>query len=164
MVLSKFDYFQLKPTVNVALQSLHILHRFPGFTYRRERGAGVWRGSLQPSQLSQQYRVAVIYKLHTCPIVKVIAPMLSPKAPHLWGDGTLCLFYPKEIPWRPDMLIAKTILPWAALWLYYYELWLDTEKWLGPSSHASDQHLRGGHAVPDVVRKGNEQNCEKTNG
>jgi len=46
------------------------------------------------------------------------------------------------------MLIATTILPWTALWLYYYELWLDTGKWLGPSSHSADRHLQGGYANP----------------
>lgn len=154
MGLTKFEYCQLRPTVNLAIQSLHILHRFPGFTYRRERGAGVWRGTLQPRSLSQKYRVAISYKLHCYPTVRIITPTLPPKAPHRWSDGTLCLFYPKENPWRQDMLIATTILPWTALWLYYYELWLDTGKWLGPSSHASDRHLQGGYANPD--EDGNE--------
>lgn len=154
MGLSKFEYSQLKPTVNLALQNLHILHRFPGFTYRRERGVGVWRGTLQPRPLSQKYRVAVRYKLSSYPTVKVISPALAPKAPHRWGDGTLCLFYPKESPWRRDMLIATTIIPWTALWLYYYELWLDIGKWLGPSSHASDRNLQGGCANTD---KNNEK-------
>ncbi len=148
MGLSQFEYSQLRPTVNLALQSLHILHRFPSFSYRRERGAAVWRGTLQPRLFSQKYRVAVRYKLSSYPTVKVISPTLSPKAPHLWSDRTLCLYYPKENPWRRDMLIATTIIPWTALWIYYYELWLDTGKWLGPSSHASDRNLKGGCTNP----------------
>lgn len=47
------------------------------------------------------------------------------------------------------MLIAKTILPWTALWLYYYELWLDTGKWLGPSSHTADPNLLNGNSLSD---------------
>lgn len=143
MGLSKFEYSQLQPIVNPALQSFHILHRFPGFTYRRERGVAVWRGTLQPRPFSQKYRVAVYYKLSSFPTVRVICPALVPKAPHLWKDGTLCLYYPQEKQWRRDMLIATTIIPWTALWLYYYELWLDTGKWLGPSSHAFDSKLQG---------------------
>jgi hypothetical protein len=149
MGLNQFEYSQLKLTVNLALQSLHILHRFPTFAYSRERGVGVWRGTLQPRPLSPKYRVAVSYRLDSYPTVKVITPALLPKAPHLWSNGTLCLFYPKESPWQRDMLIATTILPWTALWLYYYELWLDTGKWLGPSSHASDRHLQGRLANPN---------------
>ena len=34
-----------------------------------------------------------------------------------------------------DQLIANTIIPWTGSWLFFYELWLDTGKWLGPSSH-----------------------------
>jgi hypothetical protein len=143
MGLSKFEYSQLQPIVNPALQSLHILHRFPSFIYRRERGGAVWRGTLQPFPFSQKYRVAVYYKLSSLPTVRVLCPALVPKAPHLWKDGTLCLYYPQEKQWRRDMLIATTIIPWTALWLYYYELWLDTGKWLGPSSHASDSKLQG---------------------
>ncbi len=41
----------------------------------------------------------------------------------------ICLFLPGE--WRKDMLIANTIIPWAIEWLYFYELWRITGKWLG---------------------------------
>lgn len=142
MGLSKAEYHQLKFTVNLGLQNLHVQHRFPGFVYRRECGAAAWRGTLQPRQFSQRYRVLVRYKLSSYPTVKIVSPALAAKAPHLWKDGSLCLYYPKEKPWQKDMLIAKTIIPWTALWLYYYELWLDTGKWLGPSSHARDLNLQ----------------------
>ena len=42
-------------------------------------------------------------------------------------------------------MIADTILPWAALWLVFYELWCDTGRWLGPSSH--DQRPKEEHAA-----------------
>jgi hypothetical protein len=29
------------------------------------------------------------------------------------------------------MMIATTIIPWLALWLYYYEVWLATGHWEG---------------------------------
>ena len=29
-------------------------------------------------------------------------------------------------------LIARYIVPWAAAWLYFYEVWLDLGVWLGP--------------------------------
>lgn len=31
-------------------------------------------------------------------------------------------------------MIAETIVPWTALWLLYYELWLETDEWLGPEA------------------------------
>ncbi len=62
--------------------------------------------------------------------------------PHLYADGSLCLYWPKEWRWSRKAIIAETILPWAANWLLYYELWLDTGEWLGPSSH--DPHKEPG--------------------
>jgi hypothetical protein len=67
--------------------------------------------------------------------VRVIRPQVQPDAPHRYPDGSLCLYWFKDWRWGPKSLIHETILPWAALWLFYYELWLDTGKWLGPSSH-----------------------------
>lgn len=69
------------------------------------------------------------------PIVRVLSPALAPDAPHVYRGGELCLYWPKEWRWYGDELIAETIVPWTASWLFYYELWLDTGKWLGPSSH-----------------------------
>lgn len=36
--------------------------------------------------------------------------------------------------WTERACLANTIMPWAAMWLYYYEIWLVTDAWLGPSS------------------------------
>jgi hypothetical protein len=32
------------------------------------------------------------------------------------------------------MYISETIVPWAALWLAFYEIWLDTDHWYGPEA------------------------------
>jgi hypothetical protein len=122
---------------NVPLQQMHMAHRFPAFTRRTMPGATEWRGTLQPRDTSPAYKVAVKVR-HTVdavPQVRVLRPALAPNAPHLYGDGTLCLYWPEEWHWRHDALIAETILPWAVLWLFHYELWLDCGEWLGPSSH-----------------------------
>ena len=33
------------------------------------------------------------------------------------------------------MLLADTIVPWAAEWLMHYELWLVTGEWTGGGDH-----------------------------
>ena len=43
----------------------------------------------------------------------------------------ICLYYPKYKEWTKDMYISDTIIPWAIEWLYYYEYWRLTGKWLG---------------------------------
>ncbi len=123
------------PMVTMALQNLHVAHRFPGFSYLRAGAEVIWQGSLQPREVSPAYLVEVRYRLGRCPSVRVLQPALTPGAPHLYAGGTLCLYWPNEWAWRSHELVAETIIPWAALWLYYYELWLDTGEWLGPSSH-----------------------------
>ena len=33
--------------------------------------------------------------------------------------------------WRPDQKISEFIIPWIAVWLYFYEVWHITGEWLG---------------------------------
>jgi hypothetical protein len=133
------------PVVSLAHQNVEIRRRFPGFTNRGVPGRAHWVGALQPTELSSRFEVRIRYRLGDVPRVFVI-PQITMGAPHVyWAqDGRLCLYYPKDGGWRRDMIIAETIIPWTALWLRYYELWLDTGKWLGPSPH--------GDAVKDRER------------
>lgn len=121
--------------INLALQDVHVQRRFSTFSCRIKRGCATWRGHLQPRAVSPIYQIEIQYKQKQIPKVKVISPELVPNAPHLYADKSLCLYWPKEWRWRQDRLIAEIIIPWAASWLYFYELWLDTGKWLGTSSH-----------------------------
>lgn len=118
----------------MALQTFHIAHRWP--TFKRSGGAraSVWRGQLQPSPAAPRYTVLLSYTLGHTPTVRVEKPKLKPDAPHLYRGGNLCLYYPGDWLWHSGRIIADTILPWAASWLYFYELWLDTGEWLGPSA------------------------------
>ena len=121
--------------MTAGVQNLRIRQLFPAFSFVWRNAVGVWRGYLQPSETSPAYRVEVRYQQGGLPTVRVLQPTLIKGAPHLYREGHLCLYWPKEWHWRGDTLIAETILPWTAQWLLYYELWLDTGRWLGPSSH-----------------------------
>ena len=112
------------------IQILHLKQRFPQFKYK---GKGVWFGTLQPMPHSQIYKIKIVDKVGAFPRVYVKEPKLAKGAPHLYSDGSLCLFYPKDFSWNKKSLIAETIVPWTALWLYYYELWLKTGIWYGNS-------------------------------
>lgn len=124
--------------LNIAIQDAGVAARFPAFRFWREGATGVWRGTLQPQALSPAYTVEVRYNpgVRRGPSVKVLSPPIAKGAPHLYQGGRLCLFWPRERSWRPEDLIAETVLPWTALWLLNYELWLDTGEWLSTSSHA----------------------------
>jgi hypothetical protein len=76
------------------------------------------------------------YRLGKPPSVRVIDPDLSEvtegkKVPHLFspGEQTLCLHY--HGVWKPNMILAETIVPWAILWTEYFEWWLVTGDWAG---------------------------------
>jgi hypothetical protein len=135
MAKGNFGFHKSARILNLSVQGLHIQNRFPNFACRIQNGLGIWRGYLQPRLASPNYLIEVQYQLNEIPKVWVLSPSLHPDAVHLYADKTLCLYWPKEWDWKGDQIIAETILPWTGSWLYYYELWLDTGKWLGPSSH-----------------------------
>ena len=108
---------------------------FPGFTWRMVRGEGVeWTGELQPTPESRRYKIRLLHEPERPPRVWVLSPPLRPDSVHRYRDQSLCLYWPKQWRWSASESLAATIIPWAALWLYFYELWLVTGEWLGPSS------------------------------
>ncbi len=115
----------------VARMRLH----FPAFTYRLEthqkKHIPTWRGTLQPTDVSPNYQVQIQYRYLKMPRVWVLSPMLPSDAPHRYSDGSLCLYYPGDGSWTPALPIAQTFVPWTALWLAYYEIWLRTGRWYG---------------------------------
>lgn len=114
---------------------------FPNFDYQRTGNKPTWNGTLQPFPTSPPYGVRITYSMPTAPSVSIVFPELRADAPHLYPDGSLCLYYPLDFSWTPDKLIACTIVPWTALWLAFYELWLETGQWHGPEApHEGRKH------------------------
>jgi hypothetical protein len=108
--------------------------KFSQFKFSWENGTGIWRGTLQPTPISPVYHILIKYNINREPKVCVLSPELKANAPHRYKDKSLCLYWYKEWSWFPDQDISKTIVPWAALWLYYYEIWLDTNEWLAEAA------------------------------
>lgn len=96
----------------------------------------VAEGDVQPTPLSVTYRVRIEYRACVPPKVTVLSPPLvrrpsGEKIPHMFDQERLCLYLPGSGQWSGEMLLAKVIVPWIALWLYYYEVWHATGEWLG---------------------------------
>jgi len=107
-----------------------------------------WVGSIQPTDMSSIYIVQIRYLLSLRPKVFVRDPPLcrrkeTEKIPHLFPDNDLCLYQPRYGEWLATMFIADTIVPWAALWLYYYEVWHATGEWFGGGEHPRARKRRG---------------------
>lgn len=124
-----------QPRENPLHQRAEMARLFPGFSAAITRGGGlVWRGTLQPTSDSPEYLLRILHEPNHSPRTFVVHPKLPQGAPHTYRDGSLCLYWPNQWRWGPRESLAATIVPWAALWLYYYEAWLAIGEWLGPSS------------------------------
>jgi len=104
-----------------------------------------WVGRVRPSETMGEYKISVSLALNgrfvPRPRVFVLDPSLQTlggrPCDHLYpDDGGLCLYFPPAGEWGPHMALAKTTVPWASRWLYFYELWLATGGiWLGGGIH-----------------------------
>jgi hypothetical protein len=113
---------------------------YPGFKPDWHCGEVIWTGVVQPHELAQRYLIRVKYRIGEAPVVDVLDPALerrdmSKPVPHLYDDEHLCLYWPTAFEWDASKLIAKTIIPWATLWLHHYEYWRVTGEWLGGGQH-----------------------------
>jgi len=129
-------HYPPRPRERPILQVVKVRRAFPQFRWHRTHRNGVqWSGTLQPTPDSPLYVIRLVHEPPRSPKVWVVSPGLHPDAPHRYpADGTLCLYWPREWSWDPRHSLADTIIPWAALWLYYYEIWLVTGDWVGPCS------------------------------
>ena len=139
--------------VITAIQQYNILrHEFPESSGSVRCGTMTWFGEFMPSALSDTYRLKITYTTGKPPKVYIVSPKPLPLAegakrlPHTYsysnGKQQLCLFLPKAGEWNSSMFIATTIVHWAVQWMYYYEIWVTTGKWMG-----------GGHGNWDAEKK-----------
>jgi hypothetical protein len=113
-----------------------------------------WRCLLSPTPLSRAYAIRIEYRLDRSPEVIVESPDLrlvaaGRRIPHVYSEDpmSLCLYRPKHGQWAPYMLLDRTVVPWAVIWLFYFEEWLRTGEWRGGGEHPdgsidrNDDHL-----------------------
>lgn len=115
----------------------------------------MWEGFVRPTPMSEAYRIRIRYSDHSMPKIFVLAPDLDARrperVPHRYADGSLCLHRPEQ--WSPGDSIASTIVPWISLWLYYFEIWVITGKWLGGGDHPEPEPTTDSHdrALPNPI-------------
>jgi hypothetical protein len=121
--------------ISIREQAMFIRIRLPGFKTRFEGPTLVATGTVQPCELCATYWIKLEYRVGRRPKVQVESPELhgrdGERIPHMYGQKHLCLYLPGAGYWSEDKELAKTIIPWASLWLYYYELWHATGEWMG---------------------------------
>lgn len=100
-------------------------------------------GYLQPTPASNRYRIRIEAYRSTKlpPRVYVESPRLAKRdgeaPPHLYSQrrAQLCLWRPGKGELLPRMWLVDSVLLWASLWLFFYEIWLATGDWLGGGEH-----------------------------
>lgn len=110
-------------------------------------GRLTWRYRVAPTPLSRDYGVRIVFRQGDTPDVFVDDPDLTAlsegrRLPHVYEQmpTRLCLYLPRAQEWRDFMRIDQTIVPWTALWLFYFEEWLTSNDWKGGGEHP----IRGG--------------------
>jgi hypothetical protein len=109
---------------------------FPGFTARVRGPLLIAEGTVQPTEISDNYRVRIEFEAACPPKVWVISPALccregADRIPHMYDQKRLCLYMPGSGEWIGNMSLGHTLIPWISVWLFYYELWHGTGEWLG---------------------------------
>jgi hypothetical protein len=115
-------------------------------------GRFTWRYSAMPSPLSRDYDIRIEFRQGGRPQIFVDGPDLhllagGRRIPHLYQQRPpkLCLYLPKTYEWQSWMRLDQTVVPWATLWLFYFEEWLASDEWKGGGMHpeGDDDHDRG---------------------
>jgi hypothetical protein len=113
-----------------------------------ELGPGMldWRFAVTPSPLSRTYQARLVYIEGQPPYLFIDEPDLvliadGKSLPHVYSQKPvrLCLYLPGADEFLPWMRLDTTVVPWTALWLYYFEEWLATGEWHGEGTHPSEQ-------------------------
>lgn len=119
---------------HIQIQSMKC--HYPKFSHKELKGGNVlFTGDLIIKPELPIYTITVEYRKSLTPLVKVISPVLVDNPPHFYKkDQALCLYHPKQFHWNSNYLISKYIITWAAVWIYFYEVWLQEKKWYGPEA------------------------------
>lgn len=117
------------------MQKLLIEKHFPLFRCRFANRRLICMGNITPTEGCATYSIEIRYLCGGIPEVRIISPRIQwNKDIHMYRNGTLCLYYPPESPWKPTSNLHQTIIPWAAEWLVFYELFLLKGLWLGKAA------------------------------
>ncbi len=128
--------------MTVAQQFLLLQRDFPDGEGTLRNGRLIWRQRLRPTPVSREYRLRLAYTLRASPGVTVEEPCLSELAqgrliPHLYEQkaARLCLYQPAYREWTRKESLGHTVVPWASLWLFFFEDWFISGEWRGGGEH-----------------------------
>lgn len=112
----------------------HLLEKhFPFVKVKLNREVLECSGRCQPSEHSLVYTYKITYSPGRPPKVTVVSPLITyDESIHMYSDGSLCLYYPKDYSWTATSHLYDTIVPWTHEWFLFYELYQLTGEWKHP--------------------------------
>ena len=108
-----------------------------------------WSFQVAPTPFSRSYGARIDYRHGASPHVYIDDPDLAVLAdgrrlPHVYEQSPtrLCLYLPGSGQWADWMRLDQTVVPWAILWLLYFEQWLVSDQWMGGGQHPVEGPVR----------------------
>jgi hypothetical protein len=129
------SYNQKIHSLNIGIQKSLLLNEYSQFHVKTTSPKTLkCVGSLQPTSRSTTYNFEMRYKIGYRPKIVIEKPELvknfkGERIPHTFSWNEPCLYYKNDF--NSSKPIAKTIIPWLSLWLYFYEDWHITGIWNG---------------------------------
>lgn len=134
-----------RQALSAAQQMLHLRNSaiYPG-EGTLTAGSLTWRFKRRPTGLSREYELRLAFSEDGVPRIYVDRPDLvllaeGDRLPHVYKQRPthLCLYLPSAREWQPWDRLDQTVLPWADIWLIYFEDWLagGRNEWRGGGEH-----------------------------
>lgn len=118
----------------ILLEKQLLNRHFPFLRFKIEFGKLLCYGFFQPTPYSPVYHYRLEWEPGTAPKVFPVNPQIAYDDDiHMYAEGCLCLYYPKEFVYDVDKShLHETIIPWTHEWFVFYELYLIKGRWLHP--------------------------------
>lgn len=140
-----FSLVNKKKIITLPRQKSDLLYTFKGSVCEIKKNVLFWKGNIKPTPLSKEYEVVIIYQINALPRIQVfvtgenLKELDNPDFPHKYkiikDKHTVKICLDRYQVFNKYKYISNTIIPWTIEWLYYYEIWLATGKWLGGGEH-----------------------------
>ena len=134
-----------KKVITLPRQQSDLLYTFKGAECVIKKDVLLWKGKIKPTPLSKEYDVFIKYQINRLPRIQVfvtsdeLKELDNPDFPHKYkiikDKNTVKICLDRYQVFNKYNYISTTIIPWTIEWLYYYEIWLATGKWLGGGEH-----------------------------
>jgi hypothetical protein len=128
----------------LVLEQRIMKERFPQFDLRRDGDTLMWVGALETNRYNRRYELVICYPdafpneppqvFPVNPAITVWKDEKHAMLKHQYNDGSLCLFNPNDRTYDSKTTTAATLVAITAYWLFAYEHYLETGKWVGLES------------------------------